>query len=448
MLTIFLCVLLVFFAFYMICFAGQFPGGVNADINDQLAQALGETGYNDWHPVLHTLLFMTIPLKIVNHYGFIIFLQLLYLCLAFTYLLFVLYQNGGSRFFLAGLCLYILINPFLFTYSVYAMKDIAMMIFAIVLVSYYIQIICTKGSWLCKKRNVFLFAAAVILCSYMRHNAILFTAPLVLITMIYLLHFRHRKSCIAILLSIALLFMCVKGLYACLDVQQPWYRKLEKIGVPLSVWSNVIYSNPSALPEETREFIYQLIPADLEEMYSVDAGFNSIKSMDLVDYGSIDAISYRDVLKVTWQCFQYAPQETLEALAKLCDIVWEVDVPVSPMDVSIIDNDYGVQSQPVSGASVFVSQLKMLFGSGLLGTLLGSIGFELLIFVILGAVFFSRNRMAVLHLIPFFCYDFGTMLLLTGRDYRFFLFNIPLWIPVIFLMFKDNLEFKCKSPSL
>ncbi len=101
-LLIFFCVFLAFFSFYMVYFAGQFPGGVNADIHDQLAQALGETAYNDWHPVLHTLLFMTIPLQFINRYSFIIFLQLLYLCLAFTYLLFVLYQNGGSKFFLGG----------------------------------------------------------------------------------------------------------------------------------------------------------------------------------------------------------------------------------------------------------------------------------------------------------------------------------------------------------
>ncbi len=287
----------------------------------------------------------------------------------------------------------------------------------------------------------------MILCSYMRHNAILFTGPLVLITLVYLSRFHYRKTCISILLATAILFAGVKGLYVCLDVQQPWYRKLEKIGVPLSIWSNVIYSNPSALPEETQESIYQLIPADLQDIYTVDTGFNSIKSMDLVDYGSIDAISYWDILKVTLQCFRYAPQETLEALAKLCDIVWEIDIPVSPMDVSIVDNNYEIQSQPISDAALFVSQLKTLLGSGLLGTLLGSIGFELFIFIILGAVFLSGNRMAVLHLIPFFCYDFGTMLLLTGRDYRFFLFNIPLWIPVIFLMFHDREKFNFSLPS-
>ncbi len=432
-------VFLVIFAFYMVCFAGQFPGGMNADISDQLAQAFGETAYNDWHPVLHTLLFMTIPLKLTGSYGFAIFLQLLYFCLAFTYLIYVLYRNGGSRFLLGGVFLYVLVNPFLITYSMYAMKDIAMMIFAIVLVAYYIQIICSKGAWLKRGRNIILFAAAVILCSYMRHNAILFTGPLVLITCLYLILYKNGKTCLPMLCAIAIFFLAVKGLYLCLDVQQPQFRKLETIGLPLSIWANVTYSNPDALPEDVLAFMYEILPQDLEDgVYSVSTGFNSIKSADLISYYRIDEIPYSTVLKKTLQCFYYAPAESLEAFAKLTDIVWETDICVTPVDMFILENDWGSESSPNETILSFVQWLSALLGSGIAGTILGSVGFELLIMILLGTLFLAKNRLAFLHLLPFFCYDFGTMLLLTGRDYRFFLFNLPLWIPIIFLMFRDD----------
>lgn len=431
-----LIVAVVTFLFFEMYLAGQYPGGMSPDTITQYSQGIGEATYNDWHPVLHTLLFFTLPLKTGYRLGFVVFMQLIYFSLVLGYLAYVLHKNKCPKLFLSMICVYIWINPFMATYMMYPWKDIGLTIFAILLMGYYIQIICTKGKWLDKIRNLVLFSVVTVICGFMRHNAVLFVAPIVLIVLMYAL--KSRKARIGVVLGIAFCFLLVKILYDELGVEQPDRRTMETVGLPLTVWCNVMQKNPDALPEETQKFMYALATQEAYESEYVVGSFNNIKWSGTIDNEKIDALTYGDVLRYTCQCFRYAPKASFEALAKLTDMVWAVDGKDAPITPTVADNSWEIVKKSYPKSELFVNQEKAFFSSGFGKILFGSIGFELLIMVIFAVSMFAKKRFAFIHMLPLFCYDFGTMLLLSGSDYRFFLLNIPLWLAVLFLMLFDE----------
>ena len=131
-----ICIFIATLLIMLLHFLGEYTEEIysaGSDILNQYSQAIGAYPLNNWHPFLHTLLFYIIPIRLTNSTDVIVILQLLYFSMAFTYLVYVLILNGGSRFFIMGFSLYVWINPFLTAWMIYPTKDVAMMIFAIVL---------------------------------------------------------------------------------------------------------------------------------------------------------------------------------------------------------------------------------------------------------------------------------------------------------------------------
>lgn len=433
----------VTFACFMIYFAGQYPGGISADSVTQYKQAIGDTGYSNWHPVLQTLLFFTIPLALGGSYALLVFLQLLYFCLAFGYLVYVMRKNRCPRWALIVSCVFVCINPYLATYFMYPWKDIATAIFAVILVAYMIQILGSKGEWLAKWPNRIAFSVVAVTACFMRHNAILFVIPLVAIALFYALKDRKTRLILAGLMLCA--FASVQVTYAALNVEAPSGRVIETVGLPVSIWGNVMQKNPEALPEETQEVMHKIAPQKLYESMYVTGYFNSIKYDKSLKKSVINDMSYGEVLEYTRQCFAYAPTESWQAFATLTGLVWGIDNGIEPKDVAIVNNAYGVESSPVGWAQNIVDAVKGLAYNELGRIVFGSYGLELLLMFIVAMVLLAKGRKSFIHILPLFCYDFGTMLLLSGPDYRFFLLTIPLFIPTIFLMLKDDKAFSLKK---
>ena len=444
--AVFLFTFLMTFSFYMLYFTATYPDGLLVEGSDTLNQYLQATGvnpYNDWHPVLHTVLFFTLPLKLIDNISFVIFMQLLYFCLAVSYLVFVLYRSNAPGIFLLGLCLYICLNPYLAGWMVYPVKDSALTIFAITLTAYYVRIIVSRGAWLSKPRNIILFALIAVGCTYMRHNALLFTVPLILTVLFYAV--RTKKTRFLTTLAVISVYAFVRLLYAFLDVQSPDYRTEEKIGLPVSIWCNVMYENPEALPEETREVMYTLVPKEYINQLDIREGFNSIKFLGDNYWDNLDKLSYSDVLKYTYQCFRYAPKESMEALTSLIGMILSVDVRILPINVIAGINHLALNETLFNRLQTFTSQLVTLFSNSPFHILFGSFGFINLSMVITALVLFARNRFSILHALPLLCYNTGTMLFLSGKEYRYFIFTYPLWLVTIFLMLQDQTCFDSRG---
>ena len=73
----------------------MWPGGFPADAIDQLSQVVGVSGFNDWHPVIHTL-FEKLILSIVPVAGAITAVQMVCFAWILTSILMLGYDNGIS----------------------------------------------------------------------------------------------------------------------------------------------------------------------------------------------------------------------------------------------------------------------------------------------------------------------------------------------------------------
>ncbi len=240
----------------------------------------------------------------------------------------------------------------------------------------------------------------------------LFTVPLGLTVGFCLL--KDHRTRIRLLAFAAILVLLVEGIYVIVKVEAPGDRIVETVGLPATVWCSVMQEDPSALPEETQEVFYEITTKETyENIYDINEGFNSIKWADATNLDIIDQMSYADVIKYTAQCFYYAPKASIRGLSKLTVMVWGTKIDISENNVNI----------------TLVSSLMRV---------VKSCGFLTFVLLAYGMYLFAKNRLSFVYCIPLLCYNFGTMLLLSGLDFRFFCIAHVLCFPVLYLMYKDE----------
>ncbi len=229
-----------------------------------------------------------------------------------------------------------------------------------------------------------------------------------------------------------------------MNVQSPDRRMLETIGLPVTIWCNVMKENPDSLPEDTREIMYTFASQEAYTNYYSVGSFNSIKWSGEINTSLIDQVSYSDVIKYTTQCIRYAPKASLKAVAHLTSLVWSIDGYENPVGVGVTTNDWGLETIPKEYDMGFTYQMKMIMAAGIGKVIFGSFGFMLLTILGAGLYLMTKKRVSIIHFVPIFLYDFGTMLLLSGADYRFFLLTTTIWIPILWLMYRDETCWKKK----
>ncbi|MCR5484297.1 MAG: DUF6020 family protein [Clostridiales bacterium] len=413
-LHVFIIFLLLSLAVCGVLFYRFFPGNFTPDTDSQLSQAYGKTPYNDWHPFLNTLIFYALPIKLGLGEWSLAAFQMILFSVALAYLLYTMYKLGLGVAVVSAAFALTFLSRFLRKFITYVWKDNAMMIFIIVLMAYYFNIVFSKGEWLKKTKNQIVFALFTVLALKMRHNAVLFILPFVMIVFFYLV--KNKKAILKTVAFLLIGLIVVRGMYIGLKVEKPDQRMVETIGLPLTVWCNVIKENPEALPEETRELMYSFDTKENYDKYYSKGDFNTIK-YETIDLEKIDKLSYVDAAKITIQCLKYAPKESLQAASVLTSIVWgfAYESLFQPIYIQIQDLLFSCNGA-IMIAELFVAMCLIL-----------------------------KRRKSIIHLIPVFCYNYGTMLLLSSLDKRFFIFNVPIFFPLIIIMLKDKNTFKQKA---
>ena len=432
-------VALATFVIYFIYQRGYFPGGLTPDSYLQYKMAMGDEPLNNWHPALHTLIIYKLPLMFGRRLGMIIMLQVFYFSLAVGYTAYALYRGGIPAPFICLYGLYIWTNPFLSTYLMYSWKDLSLMICGLVVCGQYIRIVTTKGQWLNPWINRIFFALMLVICAYMRHNAILYVLPIVIIVLVM----SRRRECsirLSVLILIALFYLVVRLLYAGLHVEKADNLIIETIGTPITVWGNVMKNCPEVLPEDTRSVMYELADASAWETIYIPGSFEELRYSGEFRNDIADKMTYPDVFRYTWQCFTLAPEESWSALAKVTASAWSTYAEERPVEVDIWGNRYEIEPAPGLVGQEIDNQIRVFFSIAPSRIIYGSIGTFLLIMLTVACLAFPRYPACMLHIIPIFAYCFGTCPLLAGNYYRFFLIAIPIWIPVILLCLWESIH--------
>ena len=427
--------LLMSMAVFGMYYAAFYPGAFSADSFTQYQQAI--TGkYNNWHPVLHTLLGFTLPLAITGRWiGSIVLFQLIAFSVAAAYAAYTILRHSNIGYALLSLS-FILLSPCTAVVSVYPWKDVPFAITALLAASYAANAWYTKGEWLKKRSHIAAVVIVLVLATVFRHNALLFTLPMLIALILYL----NRKAAVTVAVCFIAAIVLIEGpLYTMLNVEQPGDRQTEMLGVPMSVIGTVAAKNPKALDNDIKTFIYSVAPAESWTNGYVIGNFNTVKFRAGSNYHKVSEEGAPKVIGYMFRCFVKSPKEAFTGLIAATDMAYTItadDKDWSELYPGIINNDFGVTYQNNRNAKSIVDFICARLNR-VLKWLFWDVG-VINIIVIIAALSKFRFRQKeewkrILPVLSMLMYNFGTMLLLSGEEIRLFFFTFPI-MPVLLLL--------------
>ncbi len=414
------------------------PGCFSFDSIDQYSQA-ADGWYNNWHPVIHTWLFILLPLRIFGGAWGVVTFQIIVFSGALAYLFYVMYDEGCPLWFILLSWAYVALNPYTGDILIFLWKDSALDALLALLCGQLIRIYSGGGSWLKKRLNLVSFTALSFLILNIRHTAVLLIGPLFILLLVFISGERKRLllSGAAVLAATAIWAGPVLDLA---NVGRPDDRVTETMGLPMSLLCSVYTQDPDSMSPEVREFMDSLAePWQWEEYYRADSGFNSIKwygNADLADI--VDAQGAGTILRYALDSALRSPKCALSGVLRLTGFLWRINgEPLYWYAPLIADNDYGISPdwhEPLASAGLAYMAAA---GKAPLSLLFNYIGVPILIMLLFAVAQLGGGRLGrVFMVIPVMAYNFGTMLLLSGSDYRFFHFNFVIAAPLIYLMLR------------
>ena len=326
------------------CFLAVNPGGFDGDPVKQLRQALtGE--YNDFFPVLHTLIAFRLPLALTGGwFPSVILFQILLFSAALTYLCGTVRKYADTVWAFASLAL-ILANPITQSYLMYGYKDETFGICAMVLVCFNARILFSGGEWLKKPAHLAAFSAVLAVTSIVRHNGILFAVPCLAGAALCV----SPKRTLAAAGAFLALFAGIRGpLYSAIGVEKAEDRSSQTMGLPMSVIGGAVTYRPEKLDGELLEFAYGVAPREVwEEKYTWGV-YNWVDWDPRGNHQLVADAGMAGVLKYMFRAFREAPKESLKALIETTDSTYGV-VPDELADgaVYLAGEELGLQDRSV-----------------------------------------------------------------------------------------------------
>lgn len=425
------------FGYLLLWLIAYYPGGFCVDNIFQLSQAY--YGYFDnWHPVLHTWVFFWIPLQIYPHPVSITLFQILLFCLAVGYLYRVLCRRGSPMWFMIGSWLFLILNCHTMSLMISPLKDSALGIVSLVVFTQLIEIYETQGQWLKKWHHFLVFTVVCFLASGVRHNGILLIAPLYIILFIFQKEARKPVLFSAALVLFGIWFM--NGPIMFWDrICPPSNRQMEVLGMPMTILSSVYMKDRSVLSPEAIRFLDSLTTQEEWNTVFQFGNFNSIKfvsSLPLAD--RIEQEGTAAILKYTAEAISRSPIWSTKAFITLTREVWD---PLSnvggytPYCSDIVIDGIGVAFEGNQALAQILTVWGETTDSLFLSLFTKNVGMMILIAMFTAVANVGRGKLGRAFMIfPMLIYDFGTMLLLTGGDFRFFHFSFVIIIPLLYLI--------------
>ena len=429
----------VVFAWLMVYFYAYFPGSFDWDNLDQWWQ-IQHSQYDTWHPVFHTLIIALFS-KIVNHYGFAVFMQLLLYSLLCGYLL---YTMAKWRFPVWGMLLaefFLAANPQTHRILLFMWKDSALTLFMLLFTVYLIHVWKSGGRWLKQKRNLIVWILVLISISMVRHNSILYTIPFLILAAFCFKEIR-RESILSLVLMLIGMWLIKYPIYDLVGASRPEQTYVETVGVPMTILCNVHETAPESLDPEAAEFLSQIGPEKRWQIYEM-GNYNSFKFVTNAN----QVISDTDPLKFlgfTARTVRNTPGLSLQAVYQVTRMVWDVrgETPWhTDLEYQIRENDWGfAYVEDRAGLRTVLNDFDNWVMDSALDTLFSYNGIHLLALILCTLFVFAKKGKgwkALTLTLPVLAYNYGTMLLLCGPTYRFFHFDSVIFVPLCLLLFSE-----------
>jgi hypothetical protein len=447
---VFTVVAFILYVLFMINFIAHFPGGISTDNVDQWKQVQSNI-YDNLHPAIHSMMIWVIT-RIVNNYTFVIKVQIFCFSLMAGYLAATL-VSWGIRIQWIIIFVFFLISPrTTFNILLFAWKDNAFTIFLMCLTAYMINIVMSDGLWLKKWYNIIGFSIVFALASLIRHNGILFTIP-VLIFIIFFIKKAKIFTIITIITSLLVIYGITNGLYKKVNVEQlEGHTYYETIGLPMTILGGVLVNKPEVLNDETKEFLFKITSEQQWRRNFRTGNYNSVKWLVYNHQKDvIKEIPPKDLLNMTLEAIKNAPAEALTEFIGLTRYVWDPfywDGEItywnngSQLGVMYTQAEVNAMRPIKEKYEVINNRIKDILELISPNRLLTSFGLHMLLLLIFGYYSLNRNLgyKSLLLLIPSITYNLGTMLIISGPEWRFFHFNTVITLPLIIALLAREKE--------
>ncbi len=425
------------FLWLMVYYYAYFPGSFDWDNVDQWWQ-IQNSQYDTWHPVFHTLIIALFS-KIVNHYGFAVFMQLLLYGLLCGYLLVTLAKWRFPAWSLVLTEFFLAANPQTHRILLFMWKDSALTLFMLLFTVYLLNTWLSGGRWLKRRWNLALWILVLICISLVRHNGILFTIPLLVLAVFCFREIR-RESILSLALMLAGMMLIKYPVYSLVGASRPEQTYVETVGVPMTILCNIHETAPESLDGEAAEFLARIGPEKRWKIYEM-GNYNSFKFVTNAN-AVISETEPADFLRFTARTAANAPGLSVQAVYQVTRMVWDVRGATpwhGDLEFQLRENEWNfayVENRADLreilndfDGWVMDSPLDMLFSYN---------GIHLLALILCTLFVFAKKDKgwkAMCLALPLLAYSYGTMLLLCGPTYRFFHFNSVIVVPLCLLLF-------------
>ena len=422
------------------CFLAVNPGGFDGDPVAQLRQAVtGE--YDDFFPVLHTLIAFRLPLALTGKwFSSIILFQILLFSAALTYLCDTVRKYADTYWAFLSLAL-ILLNPITQSYLMYGYKDETFGICAMLLVCMNARILFSKGEWLKKPIHLAAFSLMLVVISIVRHNGILFAIPCLLGAALC----TDWKRSLAMTGTVLILFAGIKGpLYSVMGVKKAEDRSSQTMGLPMAVIGGAVTYRPEKLDDELLDFAYSVAPREVwEEKYTWGV-FNWVDWDERSNHQVLTDAGMTGILRYMFRTFCEAPKESLKALIETTDITYGI-VPDQLADgaVYLAGMDLGVKDESIPWMrDIMYAYRRIMYVISPHSYLHSGITLLILLTVMLAkhSLFRKESWKRIIPVLSVFCYNLVTMLVLFSwwDGARFFHYSI--WVAPVLLVILTRRE--------
>lgn len=454
------------FGIMLVGYYSRFPGIYFMDSVYQLNEVM--TGaYDDWHPLLHTLLVYGLPMKI-GCLWLIELLQIVFYCLALTYMICTLRWYACPGKLCWGIFIYLMLQPDTTYILLFPMKDCTFAILTMLLVTQYVHIVCTKGKWLGRNRHIILLSITTVICTIVRHNAVLFTLPFVCAVLCFACKERRRGLVYAVV-TIVSIFIIKIPFYGLFHMQPNEDRVTETMGLPIVMMGNVLTSTPEFMDEETVDFLYTVQEKEIWEEFYKTGDWNSVKCYDGgADFDVIENAGRGRILGYMLDTLLRCPDQSMRAFNSVTGMVWQIDgrmnwlgsmerydsnykgsvydetaatAELDRYDIELPLADYIADSFKIYREVINASVLKYIFSYvGILNLIM--------IIACLGKINCAGDMKRILHILPVMAYSYGTALLLSAYDWRFFFYTYGCFFGVVYLLLRDDAEKDCSMITI
>ena len=433
------------FAVLAVCQLGVlwilWPGGFPADAIDQLSQATGLYGINDWHPVMHTLLEKLI-LTVIPQAGAITAVQMLLFTWLLTAILMIGYDSGIPlrRLTFLGAVIELLPNQALSASNV--LKDFPFTL-ALLWGLYLLALLAMKkpqsrkfGFYVCLTADIFL------ICT-LRHNGVVPGLAVAVLCIVLTLknHAALKWRPAVSALTAVVLLAVYKG---------PVFTALGVVPNGMSPYTTMMCAAGSCinkelpLSEESEQIMEKALPLeDWGEYYSRFVGHDPYywgRPAGSEPY-KISDITAHDAFTVYLEALRKYPDVVIKDRLDGTDILWDVVQPPDsfnaksfnfvytfsentlPLDTSRLDRlDDGSYIKTAVPAKAYYSAANTPINSAA-DMLLWRTGAYLIAFWVL-LLFWSKNRMGRLWwaALPMLANAAGSMLVLYHQSFRYVYF--------------------------